>query len=74
MDELNIQWGRTDIGGLLDKWPKDENGRPEEPVFLCNCGNNDMGDTLRINMLEAMGYRALPAIPATAVSESLYSG
>ena len=74
MDELNIQWGRTDIGGLLDKWPKDENGRPEEPVFLCNCGNNDMGDTLRINMLEAYGIPCVTRYPGDGCFGKLVLG
>ena len=64
MDEkAKLEWGRRLTGELLKKWPKDENGRPEEPVFLCNCGNNDMGDTLRINMLEAYGIPCVTRYP-----------
>lgn len=63
MDELNIQWGRTGIGELLDRWPKNEDGKPEEPVFLCNLGNNDMSDTLRVNMLEAYGIPCVTRYP-----------
>lgn len=63
MDELNMSWGRTGIGDLLDKWPKKENGEPEEPAFLCNCRNNDLGDALRINMLEAYGIPCAARYP-----------
>lgn len=63
MDEIELQWGRADIGELFEKWPKTEDGKPEEPAFLCNCGNNDMGDTLRINMLEAYGIPCVVRYP-----------
>ena len=33
-DKLNIEWGRNEYSELLKRWPKDENGRPEAPVFL----------------------------------------
>ena len=58
-----LQWGSSDGGRLTDRWPKDEQGKPETPVFLCNCSNTDMGDELRINMLEAYGIPCLRVYP-----------
>ena len=54
MDEKK-NWGRVIRGELYERWPKDENGEPEEPAWLCNCANLNMGDELTINMLEAYG-------------------
>lgn len=45
--------------GLPERWPKDAQGEPEEPVFLCKCSNLDMSDKLLINMLEAYGVPCL---------------
>ena len=59
-----IEWGRAVLGELLERWPKDSNGEPEAPAFLCNCINSDLGDELRINMLEAYGIPCLRMYPA----------
>ena len=63
MDELTLDWGRTLPGELREKWPKDEKGEYEEPAFLCNCKSLNMGDTVRINMLEAYGIPCLIKYP-----------
>ena len=49
-DKLNIEWGRNEYSELLKRWPKDENGRPEAPVFLRCEKNLDMSDELLVNM------------------------
>lgn len=56
-------WGRAANAALLERWPKDENGGPEEPVFLCRCISNDMTDMIRVNMLEAYGIPCLTMYP-----------
>ena len=62
MDEKK-NWGRVIRGKLYERWPKDENGEPEEPAWLCNCANLNMGDELTINMLEAYGIPCLKIYP-----------
>lgn len=61
--EEMLQWGHALSGDLLERWPRDESGQPEKPVFLCNCSNSDMSDELRINMLEAYGIPCLRMYP-----------
>lgn len=56
-------WGRALQGELLERWPKDENGAPEEPAWLCNCKNLDFDDELKVNMLEAYGIPCLRLYP-----------
>ncbi|MDO4982225.1 MAG: hypothetical protein Q4E35_01550 [Eubacteriales bacterium] len=63
MNDLNLGWGRSSIGDVFENWPKDENGQPEEPAFLCNCINNDMSDTIKINMLRAYGIPCVTEYP-----------
>lgn len=62
-ENLSADWGRAIQEELLSRWPKDENGQPEKPAFLCNCKNLDMGDELRINMLEAYNIPCLRMYP-----------
>ena len=62
-EEFKMQWSRAEKSRLSERWPEDETGQPETPVFLCNCTNNDMGDELRINMLEAYGIPCLRIYP-----------
>lgn len=50
-------------GDLYDRWPKDENGEPEEPAFLCRCRNNDLSDVIRANMLEGFEIPCLLLYP-----------
>lgn len=57
-------WGRSEkIGDLWERWPKDENGEPEPPVFLCHCSCNDMGDKLFLGKMEAYGIPVLTRLP-----------
>ena len=62
-DKLNIEWGRGEYSELLKRWPKDENGRPEAPVFLRCEKNLDMSDELLVNMLEAYQIPCLRIYP-----------
>lgn len=62
-DKLNIEWGRSELSDLLKRWPKDENGQPEAPVFLRSEKNLDMSDELLVNMLEAYQIPCLRIYP-----------
>ena len=61
--EYEPEWGRALCGELLDRWPKTPAGEPEKPAFLCNCKNLDMGDVMRVNMLEAYNIPCLRVYP-----------
>ncbi len=61
MDEKN--WSRSLPGGLLERWPKDERGEPEEPVLLTTAINLNLFDEMTINMLEAYGIPCLKRYP-----------
>lgn len=50
-------------GELYERWPKKEDGSPEEPVFLCNCIGLDMKDVILVNMLEAYSIPCLRLYP-----------
>ncbi len=62
-DQIKIEWGRKEYSDLLSRWPKDENGDPEEPVFLRSEKNLDMSDELLVNMLEAYQIPCLRLYP-----------
>ena len=53
------EWGKALHGDLLARWPKDENGAPEEPVRLGTALNLNLFDELTVNMLEAYGIPCL---------------
>ena len=61
--EKEFNWGRSIRGELFEKWPKTADGTPEQPEWLCNCRSNDLGDELKINMLEAYGIPCLRMYP-----------
>ena len=63
MNEPKIEWGRAELNGLLERWPKGEDGRPVQPVLLCRESCVDMSDRLRVNMLEAYGIPCLRRFP-----------
>lgn len=73
MDE-KIQWGKLIPGKLMERWPRDEHGEPEEPVFLCHCKNIDFEDSIRINMLETYGIPCLRVYPGDGSFGSLILG
>ena len=35
--KLSAQWGRNMPGELLARWPRDEAGELDAPVYLCHC-------------------------------------
>ena len=61
--EFETSWGKSVPGELYQRWPKDENGQPEEPVLLATLANNDMFDEMTVNMLEAFGIPCLKVYP-----------
>ena len=63
MEGPKIEWGREDLGGLLKRWPKDEDGQPVKARFFCHRSCVDMSDRLLVNMLEAYGIPCLCVDP-----------
>ena len=61
--DIEPSWGKRLPDELLKRWPKNEAGEPEKPVFLCNCPSQDLGDELFTNMLEAYGIPCLKVYP-----------
>ena len=61
MEELT--WGRHIPDDLISRWPKDDSGEPEKPVFLCHCSPQNLNDELKINMLEAYSIPCLRVFP-----------
>ena len=61
--ELQPQWGRYMPGELLERWPKDENGEPEPPVYLCHCRPLDMEEALTVSRMESYGIPCLRQYP-----------
>jgi len=61
LDDKN--WSRSLPGGLLERWPKDASGEPEEPVLLTTAINLNLYDEMTINMLEAYGIPCLKRYP-----------
>lgn len=62
-EELKLEWGRKLTGELYERWPKDENGEPTEPVFLTHCMSLDMSDEMLVNLLEAYGIPCIRLYP-----------
>lgn len=61
-------------GDLYERWPKDENGIPEEPVLLGTAVNLNLFDVLTVNMLEAYGIPCLKRYPGDGVFGKLITG
>ena len=57
------EWSKSLRGDLLERWPKDANGEPEEPVRLGTALNLNFFDELTVNMLEACGIPCLRVDP-----------
>lgn len=75
MEENNKNnWGRALNDSVLQRWPKDVNGEPEEPMFLCHCENINFSDELKVNMLEAYGIPCLRVFPGDGSFASLILG
>ena len=73
-DPIRLDWGRAELAGLSERWPKDENGLPEEPVRLCTLSALDMCDELLLNMLEAYGIPCLRLYPGDGAFGKLILG
>lgn len=58
----NSNWGKAKRD-IFERWPKNGQGEPEEPKWLCNVRNTDLGDELMVNMLEAYGIPCLKMYP-----------
>jgi hypothetical protein len=63
MEGPKIEWGRADLTGLAERWPKREDGQREPARFFCHCTCVDMEDRLLVNMLEAYGIPCLTVDP-----------
>ena len=63
MEGPKIEWGRADLTGLAERWPKREDGQREPARFFCHCTCVDMEDRLLVNMLEAYGIPCLRSYP-----------
>ena len=63
MEGPKLDWGRVDWSALSDRWPKGEDGEPEQPRFFCHRSCVDMSDMLLVNMLEAYGIPCLTLDP-----------
>ena len=70
----NDNWGRALSGELYERWPKDENGEPEEPVFLGTAVNVNLFDELTVNMLEAYGIPCIRRYPGNGSFGKLILG
>lgn len=60
---VKLEWGRKLTGELYERWPKDADGKPEEPVFLTHCMSLNMSDEMLVNLLGAYGIPALKQYP-----------
>ena len=56
-------WGRHMPGELLDRWPRDESGALEAPVYLCHCRGLDMDDAVLVGRMESYGIPCLRQYP-----------
>ena len=57
------EWGRYIPGELLSRWPRDEAGEPEAPVYLCHCRPLDMEEALTVSRMESYGIPCLRQYP-----------
>lgn len=66
MDEENkasVEWGRYMPGELLSRWPRDEAGELEAPVYLCHCRPFDTEESLTVARMESYGIPCLRQYP-----------
>ena len=57
------EWGRHIPGELYERWPKDEDGKPVAPVYLCHCKGLDMDDAMLVSRMESYGIPCLRQYP-----------
>ena len=58
------EWGKHLTGDLLARWPKDDKGEPEPPVYLCHCAARAMDEMLTVTRMEAYGIPCLRQYPS----------
>lgn len=61
--KASARWGRYIPGELLERWPRDEAGEPEAPVYLCHCKPLDMEEALTVARMESYGIPCLRQYP-----------
>ena len=74
MEGPKIDWGRADLVGVLDRWPRREDGEPQPARLLCHCSCVDMSDRLLVNMLEAFGIPCLSVDPGDGSFARVFLG
>ena len=67
-------WHRAMPGELFERWPKDDNGEPEEPALLTTAVNLNFVDEMTISMLEAYGIPCLRRYPGNGSFSKLILG
>lgn len=68
------KWGRKKRGETLERWPKDPNGNPEPPVFLCHSAGDHMADVIVVNMLGSFGIPCVQLNSDNGDLGEIYSG
>jgi len=68
------KWGRRKVGETLAQWPKDADGTPEAPAFLCHSRGDHMADTIVENMLRSFGIPTLRLNSDNGDLGEIYSG
>lgn len=68
------EWGRSAVGELTERWPRNENGEPEEPVLLTTARNLNFFDEMTVNMLEAYGIPCIRRYPGNGSFGKLILG
>ena len=61
--KASVQWGRQMPGELIARWPRDEAGELEAPVYLCHCKPVDMEEALTVARMESYGIPCLRQYP-----------
>ena len=56
-------WGFRRLGELEEKWPRDQAGEPEEPVFLEHLGGSELDVEMEVNLLDAFGIPVVLQYP-----------
>ncbi len=77
MDENNNtepRWGKSLPGALYERWPKDDAGEPEPPVYLCHCKGLDMDEALLVSRMESYGIPVLRQYPNNGAFGKLILG
>lgn len=68
-----LSWGRAK-NTVMDQWPLDTQGDPEEAVFLTHCSNTDLEDDMLTQMLTAYGIPSVRRYPNDGDLGRIYLG